>query len=675
MERAQTSMWKAKVASVPSKHSTPEAGSPRNTSRAWPKGFLASCVPLDPNLPGNSSSVLPPNVLTSTDIDRVITAADDAALAQTPLLQVLQHIAQLSCETAGEIRSLKHQVGSLEGEVRNFIASDAAQSSFKPATLPAVQEIRALQQQVNAVEEALRRYFALQPHTEKHNQQQTANIQPAICGLEERLERRLALLQQADSEILQRCNNIQQSIESLASSSDRPVFSDTSQQATSLLMNNVEDIDDTETTVPHRNISAKSLCTAGSESWETPGHSKVSDLVGLSFQMTGMKSSLDDEEKRDDRIDNVTFALILLDVVFVGVDASLTMQNIVEQERSLTWLHAIQLCLGMAFSTELAVRVYRHRRAFFVGPGAAWNYFDVFITVFSVLNAILELAVGGSLGHLTFLRVFRVLRVLRAAHVIRSLKDFYTCRLIMDCLSHVIFPTFWVFTMLLFALYVSAIVLLQMLDVFISAKPTAEIVDHYGSLGNAIFTLYLSVTGGLDWQKALEPLLVISGWFRLFFIMFVGFMHFGMFNIYSAIFVAFVTTFVKQHHQESLHNSWSKDSAVIEELRQIMTTENARDDDRITFKRLTRILQDKGITHLKKVGLDINAVLGVFNMLDAEETGTVLVDEIACSLMQLKGNTENVHFATVMYENKRLMNSINQLFRYIRSEFTGMKQR
>jgi len=96
-------------------------------------------------------------VLTSTDIDSVITAADDTALAHTPLLQVLEHIAQLSCETAGEMRSLKHQVGSLEGEVRNFIASDAAQSSFKTAALPAVQEIRALQQQVNAVEEALRR--------------------------------------------------------------------------------------------------------------------------------------------------------------------------------------------------------------------------------------------------------------------------------------------------------------------------------------------------------------------------------------------------------------------------------------------------------------------------------------------------------------------------------------
>eukprot|EP00419_Tripos_fusus_P083320 CAMPEP_0172937436 /NCGR_PEP_ID=MMETSP1075-20121228/222523_1 /TAXON_ID=2916 /ORGANISM="Ceratium fusus, Strain PA161109" /LENGTH=105 /DNA_ID=CAMNT_0013798811 /DNA_START=5 /DNA_END=322 /DNA_ORIENTATION=+ len=104
-----------------------------------------------------------------------------------------------------------------------------------------------------------------------------------------------------------------------------------------------------------------------------------------------------------------------------------------------------------------------------------------------------------------------------------------------------------------------------------------------------------------------------------------------------------------------------------------MTTENARDDDRITFKRLTRILQDKGITHLKKVGLDINAVLGVFNMLDAEETGTVLVDEIACSLMQLKGNTENVHFATVMYENKRLMTRINKLSQHLQSEFDDLK--
>jgi len=226
-------------------------------------------------------------------------------------------------------------------------------------------------------------------------------------------------------------------------------------------------------------------------------------------------------------------------------------------------------------------------------------------------------------------------------------------------------------------LYVSAIVLLQLLDVSIAATQTidVEIVHLYGSLGDSIFTLFMSLSGGLDWRECLNPLLAISGWFRLFFALFVGFMHFGMLNVFSAIFVYFVTRFVNQHHEEDIRDTWEADSAVIEELEQILTTENSRHDGRITFKRLKQILNDKGITHLKKIGLDVATVMGVFNMLNAEETGTILIDELACSLMQLKGTPDSGHIATVMYENKRLMNSINQLFRYIRSEFTGMKQR
>jgi len=336
----------------------------------------------------------------------------------------------------------------------------------------------------------------------------------------------------------------------------------------------------------------------------------------------------------------------------------------------------IQFCLGMAFSTELAIRITQRRKAFFVGPGLVWNYFDSFITVFSVINALVELSAGGSLGHFSFLRVFRVLRVLRAAHLFRNLQEFYMCQLILDCLTHALVPAFWVFTMLLFVLYVWAVVLQQLLEFYVKNQPTldVEVVRLYGGLGNSIFTLYLSISGGADWHELLDPLLAISGSFQAFFMFFAGFMHFGMLNILSAIFVSFVTTFVNRLQQERVHDMWAADSAVIEELRQIMSKENSREDGRISRKRLKQILETRGEMHLNKVGLDVSAAVGVFNMLDADNVGTVPVDELACGLLQLKGNTESVHFATVMYENKRLISRINKLSQNMQSEFHDLKQ-
>merc|ERR1719410_2295531 len=127
----------------------------------------------------------------------------------------MRRIAQLSGEAVGEMRSLKHQVSSLQGEVRNFVTKDDARSLSETAALPAVQEIRALQRQVQAIEESLQRHFA----SVAPSPQQDTNVQLALSDLEERLERRLALLQQSDAEIIQQCNSIRQGIEILPGSS------------------------------------------------------------------------------------------------------------------------------------------------------------------------------------------------------------------------------------------------------------------------------------------------------------------------------------------------------------------------------------------------------------------------------------------------------------------------
>jgi len=267
--------------------------------------------------------------------------------------------------------------------------------------------------------------------------------------------------------------------------------------------------------------------------------------------------------------------------------------------------------------------------------------------------------------------------MLHASQLFRTQHQFYMCRLIIDCLSHALLPTFWVFTILLFALYVSAVVLLELLDLCVATKPTidVEVVRLYGGLGNSIFTLFLSICGGADWHELLDPLLAISGWFRVFFMLFVGFMHFGMLNILSAIFVSFVTTFANRHQQETLRSTWEADSAVIEELRQILSKENSRQDGKISFNRLKRILEDKGLVHLNKVGLDLAVAVDVFKMLDAEGVGTVLVDELACSLLQLKAIPESVHVATVMCENKRLLTRINKLSQHMQSELYDLREK
>merc|ERR1719337_480346 len=72
---------------------------------------------------------------------------------------------------------------------------------------------------------------------------------------------------------------------------------------------------------------------------------------------------------------------------------------------------------------------------------------------------------------------------------------------------------------------------------FTDDSKEAAVEKMYGSLHLTIYTLLSSMTGGMNWRTAADPLLVYSHFYFVMFLFFIVFALFSVMNIVTGVFV------------------------------------------------------------------------------------------------------------------------------------------
>merc|ERR1712060_867700 len=74
-----------------------------------------------------------------------------------------------------------------------------------------------------------------------------------------------------------------------------------------------------------------------------------------------------------------------------------------------------------------------------------------------------------------------------------------------------------------------------------------ELNSHYGSLARTMLSLFQAVSGGLDWEVLINPLMLhISVWLAPLFSLYIAFTLLAMMNVVTAVFVESVLESTKK---------------------------------------------------------------------------------------------------------------------------------
>merc|ERR1712224_483211 len=75
------------------------------------------------------------------------------------------------------------------------------------------------------------------------------------------------------------------------------------------------------------------------------------------------------------------------------------------------------------------------------------------------------------------------------------------------------------------------------------------------------------------------------------------------------------------------------------------------------------------LAHLHTLGLEVHEAVGLFRLLDVDESHEVSIDEFVVGCMRLKGGAKSIDLATLMYENKKMLDRIVRFEEFARDRF------
>ena len=284
-----------------------------------------------------------------------------------------------------------------------------------------------------------------------------------------------------------------------------------------------------------------------------------------------------------------TASVILLNAGFILYTTEQEMRNLDQPLNTDTNVYLIELVLASFYVVELLLKMMVHKFYFFWNAEMAWNWFDFFLVVFSVIenllvydllpamtsaaNAATSTDGSSSSVNLGFLclgcqvvsfadhssqpnmirflrhvcqlrRLIRLCKIVKILRVFRTLKFFSELRLMLDCVLGSLINAMWCVIMLVFVMYVFGLLLQQGIVQFLMEEGKTVnqddynfIVEYFGSVFQTVVTLFQSSTSGVDWNEPYKALRLTGDVMPVAFLVYVAFVFISVWNIVTSTFV------------------------------------------------------------------------------------------------------------------------------------------
>jgi len=371
-----------------------------------------------------------------------------------------------------------------------------------------------------------------------------------------------------------------------------------------------------------------------------------------------------------------TAALIVTNSMFVGIEMNVAITQALADGSKDT--HAL-IHLGNAlytflFTVELAIRIFAYRVYFFLGPDWAWNTFDSAIVGF----ALAEYAFS-AFGGLSALRVMRGLRLAKTLRIIRVVTIFRHLQLIVQGLLNSLLSLVWMIFLLFLAVYLTSILFIGGAFAYLTddalhiaeeealkgdtmsyLEMRAAFQRDFCSIGRGMFTMFLSVTGGVDWYAVVQPLLNVSVLYAFIFIVYIIFVVFGVFNVLNAVFVESVLT--NRDKDLLIQTEQAKTRMFMKDLAELFREGDKNNDGHFSKDELAEHCRNpRFCAYLATHALDSSDAEVLFEILDQDRSGAVDVEEFVLGAMKLKGPARCLDMLKVLSNFKALQLQVEKL--------------
>lgn len=418
-------------------------------------------------------------------------------------------------------------------------------------------------------------------------------------------------------------------------------------------------------------------------------HVKAQEAASrLTFVRTGIRYSMFTKpQTRRERLakflsstlfNNIIMGLILGNAIMLGIEIDVSSQ--LGQNEIPVWFGLVNNVFLFIFLCELVLKlVAAGCDEFWRGDDALWNAFDFVIVAIAVAEAVVDLAVQSIFaadGSNSFrvMRALRLARTLRGVRIIRLFRYFSALRGLILSIFSTLGSLLWTLLLLLIVFYVFSCIFAQLVTDHCrfqtidstgdqNAKPVCpENLQYWDNVMDSMMTLFMAITGGINWEECYKPLkdvsLLAMGFMNLYIVI-------GFFTILNVVTGVFVNTAIESANTDkdlATLKQMHKRLAQVDNLKQIFQEIDDSNANQVSIDELEEALAtNKMGSFMESLGISTDDVWSLFLLLDADENGVIDLDEFVNGCMNLHGPAKSLQVAKMSYENKVTRQAIKHL--------------
>eukprot|EP00931_Biecheleriopsis_adriatica_P003953 TRINITY_DN10569_c0_g1_i1.p1 TRINITY_DN10569_c0_g1~~TRINITY_DN10569_c0_g1_i1.p1 ORF type:complete len:707 (+),score=113.34 TRINITY_DN10569_c0_g1_i1:217-2121(+) len=297
---------------------------------------------------------------------------------------------------------------------------------------------------------------------------------------------------------------------------------------------------------------------------------------------------------------------------------------------------------------ELILRLYVHGLYFFVNEHCAWNVFDLSLVALSGFDVALFIlnvtSANDSGGNVSFMRIFRLFKIAKILRTLRVIKVFRELHLMLQSFARCFVSLFWGMALMLFLLFIFALVFAQGVATFLSSAELPEdellnITQIFGSVATSMLSLYMAVTGGNDWTVYYGVIRRTGAFYEIVFLLYTFFFGFALFNIMTGVFLERAIQAAVPDRDEMIHQEQKKLQEQVEEFRSLCTRLDTRKSGTISQEEFREHMKNPMmVSYMSHVGLVLHDVEHFFHVIAGNDAKEVDIDRFVEGCMAMKGN-------------------------------------
>mmetsp|Transcript_49605 Transcript_49605/g.106204 ORF Transcript_49605/g.106204 Transcript_49605/m.106204 type:complete len:711 (+) Transcript_49605:57-2189(+) len=378
-----------------------------------------------------------------------------------------------------------------------------------------------------------------------------------------------------------------------------------------------------------------------------------------------------------------TSAVILANAIWIGIAADWDIKMVITCSQgqdtctSDTTVRSVELVFCIWFLAELLLRCVAERLLFVWGPEWKWNLLDLTLVFVSVLDLSLNgiTTTDASMPNVSIGRVFRLVKFVRILRLARAIRSFQSFRLLVFSIVESMGSLFWCFLVLALIIYLFAIFFIQGAAEEIRNRTNTtnihkfpqqpDLEKKYGGLEETMITLFMTISGGMDWADALEPLENLHFVYGYILIFYVFFMFFGVLNVVIGFFVTTTAEVSSKDRSTFVRHEMARLTDYARRIRTFFMEADSDKSGMLSWDEFKTHLQDHQVkAYFQALELDVTQARVLFKLLDTDDSNQVGLDEFLEGCLRLKGQARSMDVNMLLYQNDKVFVKLMEFMEY-----------